>query len=238
MISLAFFKTTPQFGHSVCKYVFIRRTLAVVKTYLKSSILHHQPALGKQTSMTNALEPHLLHSSWGMKHSWQMKTQNSFCWGVNGSIGCIGMWFTTSSNRFTWLAGKISNTEPATQLWITQYTHHSSMHCTPILTTRKKGNKSSWFREMIIISRKIKVASLNDVKLVLLYFCICVFVYMTFILSQCRMPEAITNQSLVHCHLVVDRPGNHRLYTLYICIYSTGVTLSSCIFMFNARMLL
>ena len=46
----------------------------------------------------------------------------------------------------TWLAGKISNTEPATQLSITQYTHHSSMHCTPILTTRKKGNKSSWFR--------------------------------------------------------------------------------------------
>ena len=91
---------------------------------------------------------------------------------------------------------------------------------------------------MIIISRKIKVASLNDVKLVLLYFGICVFVYMTFILSQCRMPEAITNQSLVHCHLVVDRPGNHRLYTLYICIYSTGVTLSSCIFMFNTRMLL
>ena len=118
---------------------------------------------------------------------------------------------------------------------ITQYTHPSS---TPIFTTRKKGNKSSWFREMIIISRKIKVASLNDVKLVLLYFCICVFVYMTFILSQCRMPEAITNQSLVHCHLVVDRPGNHRLYTLYICMYSTDVTLSSCIFMFNARMLL
>ena len=123
------------------------------------------------------------------------------------------------------------------QLWITQYTHHSSMHCTPILTTRKKGNKSSWFREMIIISRKIKVASLNDVKLVLLYFCICVFVYVTFILSQCRMPEAITNQSLVHCHLAVDRPGNHRLYTLYICMYSTDVTLSSCVFI-NARMLL
>ena len=42
-----------------------------------------------------------------------------------------------------------------------------------------------------------------------LYFCICVFVYVTFILSRCRMPEAITNQSLVHCHLVVDLPGNH-----------------------------
>ena len=105
---------------------------------------------------------------------------------------------------------------------ITQYTHHSSMHCTPILTTRKKGKKSAWFHEMIIISRKILVTSLNAVMLVLLYFCICVFVYMTIILSQCRMPEAITNQSLVHCHLVVDRPGNHRLYTLYICIYSTG----------------
>ena len=41
-----------------------------------------------------------------------------------------------------------------------------------------------------------------------------------------RMPEAITNQSLVHCHLVVDLPGNHHptfttdmmhMWTIAIC---------------------
>ena len=49
---------------------------------------------------------------------------------------------------------------------------------------------------------------------------------MLLILLQCNvwMPEAITNQSLVHCHLVVDLPGNHHPLIWCTCVCTVPYT--------------